>query len=54
MVMILYFIAIQYGNDYIMQLFMNALSEIDYITHVFLYFCIDNTYLCILFIFSVF
>ena len=30
MIMILYFIAIQYKNDYIMQVFMHVFCEIDY------------------------
>jgi len=36
--MILYLITIQYGNGYIMQVFINVFCEIYYIMHLFWYF----------------
>ena len=43
--MILCLIAIQYGNDYIIHVFMNIICEIYYIMHVFWY--ISNKDACI-------
>ena len=40
--MILCLTTIQYGNDYIMQLFMNVFGGIDYIMHVFWHVYTDD------------
>jgi len=51
--MILYLIAIQYENDYIMQVFMNVFCKIYYICIYFDILILQRMYLYILFMLSV-